>query len=247
MSPISSCSIARSVCRERLSTAKKSYRGRVAARRSAVGSEHRRASLNASRRSRHLLHRPQCSPPSRVHARQRQLQRHAELDSKPDHVGFVSSRANGVSMRMSCASPRPSARAIASKNSGVASGNGLPASGPRAMRPMPLLRTVDRRLREEHDVASGQIDVLVRRVEGGRLAAQCPVRGRIQVAHSERRAARAARSDAERRGRKQPVERRELLGFPRETRADVDRMNARRTRLGRRKHRAVEARGEKDG
>ncbi len=44
---------------------------------------------------------------------------------------------NGASIAIPCARPSDSARPIAAKNSGVASGNGLPASGPIAMRPMP--------------------------------------------------------------------------------------------------------------
>ena len=42
--------------------------------------------------------------------------------------------------------------------------------------PDAALRAVDRRLGEQNDVASRQIDVLVRRVEGRRLAAKRPVR-----------------------------------------------------------------------
>ena len=43
---------------------------------------------------------------------------------------------NGASIAIPCARPSDSARPIAAKNSGVASGNGLPASGPIAMRPI---------------------------------------------------------------------------------------------------------------
>ena len=45
--------------------------------------------------------------------------------------------ANGAAIAIGCASPRESARDISSKNAGVASGNGLPASGPRTSRVMP--------------------------------------------------------------------------------------------------------------
>ena len=56
MSRISSFSIARFACRERLSTEKK-FIVRVEPR--SASDRRYRASLNASRRSRHLLHRPQ--------------------------------------------------------------------------------------------------------------------------------------------------------------------------------------------
>ena len=39
-----------------------------------------------------------------------------------------------MAIESACARPRDSASAIAAKNAGVASGNGLPASGPSAMR-----------------------------------------------------------------------------------------------------------------
>ena len=65
-----------------------------------------------------------------LHARQRQLERHAKRLSQRDHVSLVQRREWRGDLDRACPSPSDSACAIVSKNAGVASGNGLPASGP---------------------------------------------------------------------------------------------------------------------
>ncbi len=110
----------------------------------------------------------------------------------------------------------------------------------------PVLRAVDAGLAEEDHVAAGQVDILVRRVESRRLAAQRPVRGRVEVADRERELRRRGHA-AEGRTAHQSLERRAFLRFPRQPGADVDRVHVRRARLRCGEHRAVEACGEKDG
>ena len=79
------------------------------------------------------------------------------------------------------ASPSDSAFPIASKNSGVASGNGFPASGPSASR---VNRCCAQHggLRQQHDIAADQIHLFVRRVVGGWRPGDRPVCRRIDVA-----------------------------------------------------------------
>ena len=93
------------------------------------------ASWKASRRSRHLLHWPQWAPLWGF--------MHESVSSRgtprltPSRMtSLLCIVENGVTTSRSWARPSESARAIAAKNSGVASGNGLPASGPSARRPM---------------------------------------------------------------------------------------------------------------
>ena len=101
----------------------------------------------------------------------------------------LSCAANGASMAIRAPRPSDSARDIASKNAGVASGNGLPASVPSSSvtsfdsncRP----DRVDGRFREQDDVASVEVDVFVGRVERRRLAAHRPMRRRKHVGHVE--------------------------------------------------------------
>ena len=69
-------------------------------------------------------------PVDRLHARQRQLERHAERCVPSRSRRPCACAANGASIAMRPPSPSDSARDIVAKNSGVASGNGLPASGP---------------------------------------------------------------------------------------------------------------------
>ena len=104
--------------------------------------------------------------PRRVHARQRQLERHAECRAERDDVflvhRFERPRDRRAGDRARARGPRPSA----AKNAGRASGNGLPASGPSAMRPMPCSRAQDGRLGEQQQVAADEVHVFVRRVVG---------------------------------------------------------------------------------
>src|SRR5207249_3625638 len=90
------------------------------------------ASTKASCRSRHLLHRPQWSGDGFMHDK-------VSAKSTPSATprlmtSAFSIVANGASMRTSRARPSDSARAIADRNCGVASGNGLCASVPTTMR-----------------------------------------------------------------------------------------------------------------
>ena len=130
--------------------------------------------------------------------------------------------ANGVAMSMSAASPIESARDMVSKNSGVASGNGLPASGPMKIVASAGSRREYRRLGQKNDVAAFEVDVLVGCIEPGRLPADRPVAGRVDVAHVE--AKRLDRLNVPERSRcQQSVEHRELFLFPCQPDADVDR------------------------
>ena len=110
----------------------------------------------------------------RVHARQRQFERHAQLDAESNDVLLVNARERCGDLERRGSSPSDIARAIASKKSGVASGNGLPGSGPSTSRSMPAPRAQHRGLRDEHDVAAFEIDVLVGRVVGRRLCRSRP-------------------------------------------------------------------------
>ena len=69
-------------------------------------------------------------PADRLHARERQLERHAERASQADHVGLVHVAQTAPRSRWRSPGRATARRAIVAKNSGVASGNGLPASGP---------------------------------------------------------------------------------------------------------------------
>ena len=111
------------------------------------------ASRNASRRSRHLLHRPQCMPSDRLHARQRQLERHAQRTPQRDHVRFVHRRERRLD-RDRRTPGRATARAPSRRRTrGVASGNGLPASGPmQHARRAACARHVHRRLRQQDEL-----------------------------------------------------------------------------------------------
>src|SRR6266542_4588922 len=69
-----------------------------------------------------------------------------------------------------------------------------------------LLRAIDRGLAEQHHVAPCEVDVLIRRVECRRLAAEGPMRGRIEVVNAERQPChRLASTEGLR--RKKPIER----------------------------------------
>ena len=91
---------------------------------------------------------------NRVHARKRQLERDAQSRAEPNHV-FLVHQSNGVAIIDRVIEPERERCAIAAKNSGVASGNGLPASGPSAMRD-PASRGDDARFGQQHQVAAGK-------------------------------------------------------------------------------------------
>ena len=139
---------------------------------------------------------------------------------------------------------------MAAKNSGVASGNGLPASVPEqhASR-IPSSRHVDGRLRQQNDVAAVEIDVLVGRVEPRRLAADRPVGRRKHVAHVELQLDDRFHDARERRRREQPRRAFAALRPPRRTRprrrVRTD-GSARCARVGE-QHGAVEPAREEDG
>ena len=90
----------------------------------------------------------------RIHARQRQLERHAERGAAADDLGFARCPRTARRSWSACARPSDSARAIAARNAGVASGNGLCSSVPSTRRSMPRRGAVHRRLAEQHDVAA---------------------------------------------------------------------------------------------
>ena len=104
-------------------------------------------------------------PRLRVHARQRQLERHAERRAAADDVGLA--RCPRTARRSAAgARGRATARAaIAARNSGVASGNGLCASVP-MHEPVDAARPRSRppALPSRTTLRPGQIHVFVRRV-----------------------------------------------------------------------------------
>ena len=89
--------------------------------------------MNASRRSRHLLQRPQWSPPSGCMHDSVSSSGTPRLAPSRTTSGLCID-ANGVSMAIGRSSPSDSARCSAPKNSGVASGNGLLESVASAIR-----------------------------------------------------------------------------------------------------------------
>ena len=94
------------------------------------------AAAKPSRRSRHLLHSPQCLPPAGF-MHDIVSSNGTPSDAPSAITSSLCIAENGASIAIGCARPLESVCAIDARNSGVASGNGLPASGPMAMRGMP--------------------------------------------------------------------------------------------------------------
>ena len=149
-------------------------------RRTAIGVDRRipiPASTNASCRSRHLLQTPQCASAAGIHARQGQFEREPERHAAPDDFGLAERARTAPRFRSACARPSESAAAMAARNSGVASGNGLWSSVPSTIRGHARAGAVHRRLAQQHDVPAREIHVFVGRVIAGRTSDERPVRG----------------------------------------------------------------------
>ena len=104
---------------------------------------------------------------------------------------------------------------------------------------------MNRGLAQEDEIAPGEVDILIRRIEGWRRAEQRPMTGRIQIRHCEIQVGERVHVPEFRR-RKQTVHSGQFVLLPRETATDVNRVHERRARLVYRQHGAVEAGREED-
>ena len=103
-----------------------------------------------------------------------------------------------------------------------------------------VLRAVDSRLAQEHDVAPGEVHLFVGRVECRRGATQRPVRCRVYVFNREGQPCERRDVDVKRRSGQQLIQCRQLGALPREAGTDVERMHRAFARCGGGKHRTVE-------
>ena len=180
-------------------------------------------------------------PARRVHAGERLGKRDAQLEAQPDHILLVTRRERrDQGERRRQADRERAAHGLEELRRGVGEGivRERAQRQPRDVQP----RAEHGGLRHEHDVASRQVHVLVRRVVPGWLAGDRPVRGGVDVAHVDRQ--RGERRDAagERRVRQQAPDGVGFRGFPGETGAHEDRLHAiGGAFLEREQHGAVEA------
>ncbi len=177
----------------------------------------------------------------RVHAGERQLERHAELDAEPDHLALVHRRKRRDDLDRLCETKRQRARHCREE---LGRGIGKRIARERTDRDAAdaMAGAVDRSLGEQHDVAPLEVDVFIRRVERGRLPTQRPVRRGIKIPDRECESRERLHARGKRRAGQQAFEGGNLLGFPREPGADVKRVHAPVPRFCRRENSAVEAR-----
>ena len=206
------------------------------------------AALNASRRSRHLLQRPQCASPPSCGFMQDSVSPRSTLRSSPSVItsdlSIVDERRFDRQRVIEADRQRPRERAEE-----FGRGVGKRIAGERADRdPRDLaLRGDHRGLREQHDVAAVDVDLFVGRVIGRRLAADGPVRGGIDVAHVELERQRRQDVLRERLGGRELRQAGAFRGFPGKADADVERQDASGPREVRDQHGAVESGGAEYG
>ena len=148
-----------------------------------------------------LAAQPAVPPAGRLHARHRQLERHTPSDAPSPITSSLCIAANGASMRQPMREAERERCAPSTRRTpGVASGKRV--AGQRADRDPrdAAQRAEDAGLREQQHVAPRQVDVLVRRVVGGRRAAPRPVGVRVEVGRRRPRARPAAGRATRRRG-----------------------------------------------
>ena len=182
----------------------------------------------------------------RVHAGQGQIESNPEIAAESDHVCLVKSRERRGDRERVRQAER---QRVCERREELGRGVGKRIARQRSEGdPIdPVLSAVDGRLRQQDQVSSRQIYVLVGRVEPGRRALQRPVSRRIQVAHAEGNDRERCQTP-ERCFLQQAAHHRQLLVFPRKARGDVDRVNAKRPCFGGGKYGAVEAcRQQHDG
>ena len=152
-----------------------------------------------------MLHSPQWRSLVGLHARQREFERHAELDAQADDVLLVQDGERRRDVETGAPDPATSPRAMRAKELRGRVGKGIAGERTRARGARAEPRAQHRGLGDEHDVAAFEIDVFVRRVVGGRLSDDGPVRGRIDVAHVQRERRQRLRAAGERRRRQADV------------------------------------------
>jgi hypothetical protein len=162
-------------------------------------------------------------PAFRVHAGKGQLQRNAELEPHRNHLGFVFGRERRIDTNRLRETERQRVSHRVEKFRCCVRKR-VSRQRPQRDASDPVLRAIDPRFREEDDVAAGQVDILIRRVECRRLTAERPVRRGIQIPDGKGQSCKGR--DRRKRGRQQEMlERGQLLRLPGHTRADVDRMH----------------------
>ena len=131
--------------------------------------------------------------------------------------------ASGAAMSIGAADPSDRASPIVFEERGRRIRKRIAGQRTEQDRPDLVARHVDRGLRQQDDVAAIEVDVLVRRIEGGRLTPDCPMRGRKDIPHVEPEADERLHPTGKRRRRQQPIEHAPFLVLPGEADADIDR------------------------
>ncbi len=106
---------------------------------------------------------------------------------------------------------------------------------------------VDRGLPEQHDVAAGEVDVLVRSIVSRRRTGARTVPGGVDVGHVDRQRHERLDRMRERRMLQEQPRRLSLLVLPGQPHADVDGLHDAQRRFFRDQHRAVEPSRQQDG
>ena len=207
--------------------------------------------MKASRRSRHLLHRPQCSGGAAgraaatgfMHDNVRPSGTRSSV-APPNHVllgpgqkrrrdldGVIESQRQRVLHRAEERRSRVRER----------------IAGQRTHRDAirALQRRDDPRLRQQHQVSPRQVDRFLRRVVGGWFAAKRPVRRRVHVVHRELDAHQRQHRPGDRFVPEKVLDHGQLQPFPGQPGKDVDRQHVRGLGFVRQQHGAVEAAGQK--
>ena len=140
-----------------------------------------------------LAAQPAVAAAGRVHARERQLERHAEPRPQANHVFLVQPGEGRLDADLVGEAQRQRARHRGRRTAASRRERGFrPADRGRAGR-SPRRAQSTPRLRQQQAFAAGQVDVLVRRVVRRGRAAERPVTLGVHVAHRHRRALPAAR------------------------------------------------------
>jgi hypothetical protein len=182
----------------------------------------------------------------RLHAGQRQLERHAKFDPLSDDIPLVQ-RCKGRLDGDRRAKPERQRARHGGEKVRRRIRKRVACERPEQHARDAVLRHVDRRLRQQDDVPALQINVFVRRVERGRRAADRPMRLGKHVAHVESQLYRRLDLSGEWRAGEEPRRHRALFGLPCETDADVERAHRSLAHGVRDEHGAVEAAGKEDG